>query len=248
MNTVRFKEAGDSALYCIISENIDPDISKNIVNLHKLVLNSKVNGIIESVPSYTGLMIYFDPLITDSDKLRDLILSLYRKVLSGERVLSGRLLKIPVCYSNDFAPDIGIVAEQSGLDTEEIIELHTGAEYLVYMLGFTPGFPYMGGLNKRLETPRKTEPALKVKAGSVGIAGLQTGIYPLESPGGWQIIGRTPLALVDFRAKEPFLFRAGDRVIFQPVTLSEYFKIGEAVREGNFKPEIVIDYEGNKDN
>lgn len=247
MNTINYIEAGDSALFCRMSDSIDPGISERIVQLHKLIQNNKVNGIIESVPSYTGLTIYFNPITIGFNKLKDLIENLNGDLISGDKRPSARLIKIPVCYSKEFASDIEFIAAEKGLGTEDIIELHTGAEYLVYMLGFTPGFPYMGGLNPRLETPRKTEPDLKIKAGSVGIAGIQTGIYPLESPGGWQIIGRTPLALVNFKAKEPFLLKAGDHVVFKAVGLEEYFKIGEAVRDKSYKPEI-IDYEGHQDN
>lgn len=247
MNTINYIEAGDSALFCRMSDHIDPDVSENIVKLHKLLLNNKVSGLIESVPSYTGLMIYFNPIIISINRLKDLIEKLNRDLISGDKRPLSRLIKIPVCYSKEFASDIEFIATEKGLGTKDIIDLHTGAEYLVYMLGFTPGFPYLGGLNPRLETARKKEPSLKIKAGSVGIAGIQTGIYPLESPGGWQIIGRTPLALVNFKAKEPFLLKAGDRVLFEAVDLDEYFKIGEAVRDESYKPEIS-DYEGHQDN
>ena len=248
LNKLRFISSGDSALLCSISEDIEPDISQKIVSLHKLIIQSKTRGIIESVPSYTGLTIYFDPLSISIENLKDKVTKLYNKILSDNFKITSRLVRIPVCYKKEFALDIEIVALQSGLSTGEVIKLHTSPEYLVYMIGFTPGFPYLGGLDKKLETPRKTDPRLKIKAGSVGIAGLQSGIYPIESPGGWQIIGRTPLELFKPDAEEPFLFKAGDYVVFEAITLSDYFNIGEAVRKGTYIPEITLNYEGNKNN
>ncbi len=246
MTELKFIPAGNSALFCSIAKDIKPSVSQKIVTIHKLIGQSGIRGVIESVPSYTGLMIYFDPLKIDFKALEELVTKLYNKVISGNSKVLSRLIRVPVCYEKEFGLDIEIVANQSGLSNEEVIELHTRPEYLVHMIGFTPGFPYLGGLSKKLETPRKADPRLKVKAGSVGIAGIQTGIYPIESPGGWQIIGRTPLVLFKPEAKEPFLFKAGDYVIFKSITLTDYFNIGEAVRKGIYKPEILLDYEGNQ--
>jgi inhibitor of KinA len=151
----------------------------------------------------------------------------------------GRLVRVPACYGGEFGPDLEEVSRHQGLDPEEVIALHSGATYRVYMLGFTPGYPYLGGLPARLAMPRLNVPRQLVKAGSIGIAGVQTGIYPVASPGGWRIIARTPLRLFDPSAATPFLFAAGDRVQFEPIDRQQFEEIAAAVAAGVYNPAII---------
>jgi allophanate hydrolase subunit 1 len=141
---------------------------------------------------------------------------------------------IPVCYEEPFSPDMGTVSVHTGLSPKEIIARHTRPAYRIYMLGFLPGFPYLGGLDPALETPRLARPRIKIPAGAVGVGGAQTGIYPLESPGGWNLIGQSPVKLYDPRRENPFLYRPGDYIVFYPVSPEEYDGIAGAVENGNF--------------
>jgi KipI family sensor histidine kinase inhibitor len=141
---------------------------------------------------------------------------------------------IPVCYDGPFSPDMETVSAHTGLSSQEIVRRHAGPAYRIYMLGFLPGFPYLGGLDPALETPRLATPRVKIPAGAVGIGGAQTGIYPLESPGGWQLIGQTPVRPYDPRRENPFLYRPGDYIVFYPVSSGEYQDIARAVEEEKF--------------
>ena len=238
LKEIKIIHAGDSAVFCRISNDIDPGISRRIVAFHKLVSSMKQQGIIESVPSYTGLTVYYNPLIISDLEIKSILSDQYNSITNEVPGSKERMLKIPVCYDKEFSPDISFVAENHNLDIRDVVELHTASTYLVYMIGFTPGFPYMGGLDKRLETPRKKEPRTKIYAGSIGIAGKQTGIYPIDSPGGWQIIGKTPLRLYEQSRTSPFLFKAGDMVSFYQISIREYNSISEELRSGIFNLEI----------
>ena len=166
-------------------------------------------------------MIGYDPLVLGYDALREklsVIIGSMKLADEGKR----QVVEIPVVYGGVYGPDLEEVAEKHGMTAEEVIRLHSAPEYPVYMLGFVAGFPYLGGMDERLATPRKKSPRLKIAAGSVGIAGGQTGIYSVESPGGWQIIGRTPLKLYDADSENPVLLAAGSYVKFKPVSEAEY--------------------------
>lgn len=182
----------------------------------------------EAVPAFTTVAIYYDPLKLAQEpspynKINKDITSLLGYIHFNENTTTiGKTVDIPVCYGGAFGPDIQVVAEHNRLTPEKVIKLHTEGEYLVHMIGFSPGFPYLGGLTEKLATPRRKTPRLKIPAGSVGIAGQQTGVYPLESPGGWQIIGRTPLALFRPHHDSPSLLAAGDRVRFFPISSDEF--------------------------
>jgi inhibitor of KinA len=144
------------------------------------------------------------------------------KEIAAAAAPPARTVDIPVCYGGEFGPDLAEVAARNGLSAEEVIRIHASAEYLVYMIGFAPGFPYLGGMSGRIAAPRRSTPRLAIPAGSVGIAGEQTGVYPLETPGGWQLIGRTPIALFLPVRSPPSLLRAGDKVRFRPISRMEY--------------------------
>lgn len=214
--------AGDKAIVVEFGDIIDEDINRKVINLMKNIESSSlINSIYEMIPTYRSLMIIYNPLkITFNDLINSV-----KNIESNLKVLDKReknIIKIPVLYGNDYGPDIDTVAKHNRLSIEEVIRLHSEAEYLVYMLGFTPGFTYLGGMNNKLETPRLDNPRVKIPEGSVGIAGKQTGVYPIESPGGWQLIGRTPIKLYNPKRENPILLKAGDYVKFTPITEDEF--------------------------
>ena len=178
------------------------------------------------MPAYRSLSILYDPLTTNPAGLAEVL-----HALEGDLCAAGigeaKVVPIPVCYGGEFGPDIGIVAEHTGLREQEIIAVHTAVDYPIYMIGFTPGFCYLGGLDPRLRTPRRKTPRTNLPAGSVGLAESQTGMYPVESPGGWQIIGRTPLRLFAPARENPFLYEPGDRIRFVPIDEAEFGRLYE---------------------
>jgi len=201
--------------------------------LFHLLESEKPVGMIESIPSYSELMVCFDPLKTDGESILDQIRQLEPQIVNVE-LPSSRMLHIPVLYGGESGMDLYAVAEMNKLTIDEVISIHTEGSYLVYMLGFTPGFCYLGGLDKRIAAPRKKDPRLRIPAGSVGIAGDQTGIYPLESPGGWNIIGKTPLILFDHSRVPAFLAGPGDYIRFFAINNEEYMSILDSVTSGSY--------------
>ncbi|ARK25526.1 kinase inhibitor [Sporosarcina sp. P37] len=227
------KVLGDSAMIIKMGEGIHPSIHQQVKNLSFLLEEYPFDGFIESVPAYNSLAVYYSPYLvhqskkgfqtdgTPIEKVTDYITALAVQI-SDLPVTEGRLVEIPVLYGGEFGPDLQFVAETHHLSIEEVIEIHTTPEYLVYMIGFAPGFPFLGGLDERIATPRKLTPRTSIPPGSVGIAGKQTGVYPLETPGGWQIIGRTPTDLFVPDMSPPSLLQSGDRIKFCPMTEEEY--------------------------
>lgn len=204
------KFIGEDILKVYVGDKIGPDNLLRLAAIDKSIKQLKQPGIIDTVIAYLDLTIFFDPLQIRPAKLIEII----GRLKFCEEILSPRLINIPVQYGGNWGPDLAYVAELNQLTPEEVINIHTAGSYLVYAIGFTPGFPYLGGLSEKLFTPRKQNPSLKVPPGSVGIGGKQTGIYPIASPGGWQIIGRTPIDIFDINKKEPCLLQIGDTVKF----------------------------------
>lgn len=213
---------GDQALLINFEQKIDADINEQVIVLHDLILLHDLPGFLYSIPAYCSLTVVFDPLKTDFYVLRPLVENLVQKSGASFTEKNSRKLMIPVCYEENFALDFEEVGQQTGLTREVIIQQHTSHEFRVFMLGFMPGFTYMGKLPQTLYCTRKRNPRLQVPKGSVGLAGFQTGIYPEELPGGWQIIGRTPLSLFNPHAKNPSLFQAGDLIRFRAIDANEY--------------------------
>jgi len=207
---------------------VDPAINERVLVLHKALSQSPFEGFVESVPAYASLAVFYDVkkirIHTSSTAFAYVKKHLQDLLEQGTQVndLTTRLLKIPVCYDTDLGMDITDVAKMRGLTIDEIISLHSAVIYRVYMIGFMPGFAYMGAVDEKIIAPRKERPRLLVPAGSVGIAGSQTGIYPVDSPGGWQIIGKTPLSLFDTRRADPCLLAAGDQVQFFPIDRNKF--------------------------
>lgn len=227
--TYQLHPLGDSAVVLQFGDTIDQQVHRRITVLAAYLSGHTFPGFIELVPAYTTITVYYDPWVVsrkgEIDPYQKVIEFLHRRLAnapSSDTSLNPDIIEIPVCYGGSFGPDLANVAAHSNLSEEEVITLHATAEYMVYMIGFAPGFPYLGGLNAKIATPRKQTPSAKIPAGSVGIAGSQTGIYPIETPGGWQLIGRTPLRLFDPDRKKPALIQAGDMVKFIPITEEEY--------------------------
>lgn len=219
-----FRLAGDRGILVELGQGIDPFINAKVRAMAIAVKKIRGQGIIEIIPTYRSLLLIYDPLITRPAKLISLVEKI-EKNINYTGIQTCRVVEIPVCYGGEFGPDIENVGKKSNLDIKDIIWIHSNPEYLIYMVGFTPGFPFLGGLDKRLFTPRLKTPRMKVPKGSVGIANNQTGMYPIASPGGWQIIGRTPLKLFAPERKNPFLYKAGDKIKFIPISPTQYLKL-----------------------
>ncbi|SEP89540.1 inhibitor of KinA [Virgibacillus subterraneus] len=228
---------GDSAVKVDFADGVSPELNREIQLFCSKIGCAAIPGIVEWVPAFDSVTIYYRPQCLNYTEVCDKIYQINR--MNIDRIeCKSRLISIPIVYGGKYGPDLGRVAESNNLSENEIIRIHCEQEYLVYMLGFLPGFPYLGGLDKRIATPRLDEPRAKTVAGSVGIAHEQTGIYPIDSPGGWNIIGKTPLTLFDREKEDAFLFRAGDRVKFYEVSDSE---IDKQVESGEFVVEEADD-------
>ena len=220
----RFLLAGDTALVVELGDEISEEVNRKVHTLASTLEKLSPPGLGEIVPTYRSLLVYYDPLRLSYIKVKEIILDALRRCEEAPPPES-RTVEIPVAYGGEFGPDIEFVAEYNGLSVEEVIERHSGTIYTVYMLGFVPGYTYLGRLPKRLVTPRLPTPRTLVPAGSVGIAGEQTGIYPIDIPGGWRIIGRTPLKLFDPHREPPVHLKPGDKVRFVAITEEEFHKL-----------------------
>jgi KipI family sensor histidine kinase inhibitor len=205
--------------------------------LEYLLQQKGVPGLVETVPSFRSLLVYYDPLVVDYDGLCAAIGELAGRA-DAAVLPPPRTVELPCCYDREFGPDLDAAARRLGLSVQELIGLHAGAAYLVYFIGFTPGLPYMAGMPARLHLPRLDTPRTRVPAGSVGIGGMQCCIYSVESPGGYWILGRTPLRLYDPGGPEPVLLRPGDRVTFRPIDHAAFDRILAAVQARTFRPVI----------
>jgi inhibitor of KinA len=221
-----FATLSDRAIVAHFGDQIDPPTFRAIRSLAKNLEASPPAGMIEFVPAFTTVTLYYDPLRTTEAELCSSIRYL-ATTLDSTGEPETRVVEIPVCYGGEFGSDLEFVAEQAGLTPNEVIRIHSDGEYLVHMIGFAPGFPYLGGMSPRIAASRRSSPRLKIPAGSVGIAGDQTGIYPLETPGGWQLIGRTPLPLFRPEQNPPTLLQAGDIVRFRSITPEQFRQLSE---------------------
>jgi inhibitor of KinA len=225
MNTTSIYPLGDSAMTLDLGNCIDEQLNTRALAVYGWLGAHPLEGITDRIIAYSSVSVFYDPTGTcDRTAVAEWLLEAWQQTdfnTSIPHQTHPRDISIPVCYEGEYAPDLGEVARHTGLASEELIRLHISIEYRIYMIGFLPGFPYMGKVDPRLEMPRKMRP-VPVIAGGVGIAGMQTGVYPLTSPGGWHIIGRTPLRLFDRQAYPPVLLRTGDRVRFYPVSTAEF--------------------------
>ena len=212
----RFRPMGDRSFLVELGDAIAPDVNRRVQRLMRKIEQAEWPGLAELSPGYRSLLVVFDPLRVPPEELMNRIADIAAQA-DDSGPPSAKLLTVPVFYGGDYGPDLEWVAGHLGISVEDVIRLHTATIYRVYMIGFTPGYPYMGELPEALAVPRRSTPRTRVPKGSVGIAQRQTGIYPVESPGGWQIIGWTPLELFDPARKLPALLEMGDQVKFEAV-------------------------------
>lgn len=234
METIRFLMAGDSALVAEFGNAITPEINARIRAFNIALEQRKLPGVLELLPTYRSVLIQYDPEIIGTEILKARLSEIAQN-LDTIAIPSAQVVELPVLYGGEMGPDLDFVAEHAGLSPEQVIRLHTEPEYLIYMLGFTPGFTYLGGLNEKIHTPRLAQPRVKIPGGSVGIAGSQTGVYPIDSPGGWQLIGRTPVKLYDPNRAEPILPRAGQYIKFRAIDQAEFDSIAEQAEQGVYE-------------
>ena len=219
---------GDCAVTLQIGNEISEQVNREVVNALAAIRRADISGVCELVPTYTSICIHYDPAVLSYEALRNELKLVKADPIEEKSDQEERIVEIPVCYGGEYGPDLEFVAEHNGLTAEEVVRRHSNGQFLVYMLGFLPGFAYMGGMDKTIACPRLISPRTKIPAGSVGIAGAQTGIYPLSSPGGWQLIGRTPLKMFAIDGEQTtFALSAGDLVRFVPIT-EEVFREMEA--------------------
>lgn len=224
---MRFLSAGDRALVVEFGDRIDRALSVEVLRLAASLRSSGLGGVVETVPTFRSLMVHYDPLATSRADLEAAITQLLDS--DREPPAVARLWRIPVCYEGQFAPDLAEVAQQTGLAAADIVALHSAVRYHVYMLGFLPGFPYMGDLPPELALPRRADPRVRVPAGSIAIATTLTAIYPYESPGGWHLIGATPIRFFDPSREPPSLLAAGDAVRFEAIGPDAFAAIRRAI-------------------
>ena len=217
----RYLPFGDTALVVEFGDTIDSKINQRVFALQNAITKAKIHGVDELVPTYRSLLIRYNPLKKDYNRLISEVKNLANR-RTEPNAKPARKIIIPVVYGGEYGPDLNNVADWHGLTEEHVVKMHSEKEYRVYMIGFVAGFPYLGEVANEIATPRLETPRLKVPAGSVGIAEKQTGIYPCEAPGGWRIIGRTPLKLFDHKQEWPALLNPGDAVRFKPITETEY--------------------------
>lgn len=214
----RVVPAGDSAILIELGSEVDPEISSMVFALTDLIKDAGLNSDLEVLPTYRSVLVYYDPLVCSYAEMFDAVNGAVEGLVEPISVNSSlKIVEIPVVYGGDDGPDLHFVADHAGITQDAVIELHSGTDYRVYMLGFSPGFPYLGGLDERIAAPRLKTPRVLVPAGSVGIAESQTGVYPNAGPGGWRIIGRTSVTLFDVNSSTPSLITPATKVRFIPV-------------------------------
>lgn len=227
---INYKLAGDKAIVMEFENKIAPEVNHKVRKMYLGISNKEVNGIEEIIPAYRSILIIYNPLKINKDKLIDKLDNI-KNNLENFVFEEPEIIEIPTVYGGEYGSDLNYVAEYNNLSEDEVIEIHAQRKYLVYMLGFTPGFVYVGGMSEKIATPRLEEPREKISKGSVGIAGSQTGIYPIDSPGGWRLIGRTPLDLFDPFRDPPFLVKAGDYIKFKEINEEKFKKIKKEKEE-----------------
>lgn len=217
----RMSPAGDAALLVEIGEGIDETVNRTVHRLVVALGRRSLAGVLDLIPAYRSLLVCYDPLRLPLDALQDTVARLV-ETLADIELPSPRTVDIPTCYGGECGPDLALVAEHNGLSADEVVAIHAGTPCTVFMMGFSPGFVYLGGMSPRIATPRLKTPRTSIPAGSVGIAGEQTGIYPVQSPGGWQVIGRTPVTLFDPGRTPPTLVEPGDIIRFVVIDAGRY--------------------------
>ncbi len=243
MDNIRILTEGDSSLLIQFGDEISPHINARISAVVKLLKNCQIEGVVDLIPSYTALLINYNPLVIHYGDLKKRVEEILKMDVKGD-ASAKKVVEIPVLYGGDAGPDLKNIAEHAGLTEQEVIDIHSSRDYLIYMLGFLPGFCYLGGLDERIHTPRLANPRLKIREGSVGIGGNATGIYPMDSPGGWQLMGLTPVKTFDPSREVPILLNAGEYIRFIPIDEAEFKRIRAEVEAGTYQ---VIVHEGKEE-
>ena len=236
---VEIRVMGDSAVSLVLAVEITPEINQQVHRISRAIVSENIPAVSEVLSTYSGLVVHYDPLIITLDELRDSLITLCKYNLRATQDES-RVIRIPTLYGGEHGPDLNEVSNILGISESEIIRLHSSEEYLVYGLGFSPGFPYLGGLSSDLYCDRLSTPRIDVPAGSVAIAESQTGIYPVSSPGGWRLIGRTPVKMFDPGSPRPTLVEPGDFIRFRPVCAGEFEEISNLIDNNQYQPELFI--------
>ena len=216
---------GDRAISIDFGQVIDPTINRHVRQTIERIKELQLDGIIELVPTYCALLVEYDAMLYSYSEICNIIEPTLEEGMANTTNELVTVVEVPTVYGGEFGPDLSFVASHNHLSEDEVISIHSGTDYLVYMLGFIPGFTYLGGMDLRIATPRLSSPRTLIPAGSVGIAGEQTGTYPSDSPGGWQIIGRTPVTMYDMSKAQAALLKAGDYVRYVPIDESEFHRI-----------------------
>lgn len=235
---IKVMPAGDSALVVEFGNEINEAINEKVHALAQKIRQENIPGITEMIPTFRSLLVSYDMLQISYSKL-SVMLSVLSRELEMNRAAHRRIVKIPCCYGARFGVDLSDMERLTGLSREEIIELHSSVDYKIYMLGFLPGFVYLGGLDKRLEVPRLDTPRVRIGKGAVGIGGNQTGIYPMDSPGGWRLIGGTPVDLYDPEREDPVLLRAGEYIRIVPISIMDYYDIRQEILKGIYSLDVI---------
>jgi inhibitor of KinA len=230
----RFLLSGDSCLVMEFGDEISPELNQMVRRVSVSLAEADVQGITELVPTYRSLYIEYDPLQISLEEMKKRLVEIEGS-LSRIDLPPPRIVEIPTLYGGEHGPDLASVAEYHSISKREVVEIHKSGDYLVYMLGFTPGFAYLGGLSERISTPRLETPRLRVPAGTVAIAGRQTGVYPVESPGGWRLLGRTPIKMFDPHKDPPSVLQPYDHVRFVEIDEEEYEDIWSRVESGGYE-------------
>lgn len=225
---------GDSSVLIVFGDTISTDTNQRIVSTVQLIREQRIEGIVDMIPAFVSLLINYNPLVISYDALRTRLEQILKMETKAAETVK-RVFEIPVCYGGEYGPDLQNIADHAGLSTEEVIDIHTSRDYLIYMLGFLPGFCYLGGLDERIHTPRLDSPRIRIPAGSVGIGGSQTGIYPMDSPGGWQLMGMTPVKTYDPEREVPILVQAGEYIRFVRIDEKEFREISQAIADGTYQ-------------
>lgn len=226
----KISQISETAALVEFGRKISEDINKKVRTFCTYLDEKPFYGMVEYVPAFTSVSVIYNPLDMKSESPYEVVKVILDNIISKLDFSledEEHIVEIPVCYGGEFGQDIEQVAKINNITVDEVIKIHSEGKYLVYMIGFAPGFPYLGGMSEKIAAPRRESPRIAIPAGSVGIAGMQTGVYPIETPGGWQLIGKTPLKLFDLKRNSKSLLKAGDIVKFYPISYEEYVQLKE---------------------
>ena len=234
MQNIRILTEGDSSVLIEFGKEISPEINRKITATVQMMKEQHIEGVVDMIPAFCSLLINYDPRVISFDELKKRLEHLVKLDAKAGKSRK-KIYEIPVCFGGEYGPDMENIAKNAGLTEEEVIKIRSSRDFLIYMLGFLPGFCYLGGLDERIHTPRLANPRIKINAGSGGSGGSQTGIYPLDSPGGWQLMGMTPVNTYEPNRETPILVEAGDYIRFVPIDEAEYNRIKELVERGEYQ-------------